>query len=100
MSALHVWQRHSLTRHEGQRLEAGSPVAGVHTRRMTTLSTRPVSLRPSGLAESPLLLIGLAVRLCVVELAIEVLEKLGFRILGIMRTMVTRTRSRGSRAFY
>jgi len=44
------------------------------TRRMTTFRTKPVSLRPSGLAESPLLRIGLVLRLLVVELVVELLE--------------------------
>lgn len=48
--------------------------AGGHTLMTTTPSTRPVSLRPSGLAESPLLLIGLAFRLFGDELVFELLE--------------------------
>jgi hypothetical protein len=57
------------------------------TRRMTTFTTRPVSLRPSGVATSPLVPIGLALRLLEVELVFALLEKPGFRRLGIMRTM-------------
>lgn len=60
------------------------------TRIITTLRTRPVSLRPSGLTTSPLVPIGLVLRLLAVELAVGVLlllEKLGFRRLGMMRTM-------------
>jgi hypothetical protein len=57
------------------------------TRIMTTFTTRPVSLRPSGVARSPLFPIGLALRLLEVELVFVLLEKPGFRRLGIMRTM-------------
>jgi hypothetical protein len=41
------------------------------TFRITVLSIKPVSLRPSGLAESPLFLIGLALRLFVAELVFK-----------------------------
>ena len=46
------------------------------TRIITTLRANPFpsSLRPSGLTESPLFRIGLALRLFAVELAAEVLE--------------------------
>lgn len=46
-----------------------------------------MSLRPSGLAESPLYRIGLALRLLAVELVDELLEKPDLRRLGMMRTM-------------
>lgn len=68
--------------------------AGFRTRRMTTLRARPLSLRPSGLAESPLLRMGLVLRLLVVELVLELLEKPDFRRLGMMRTMAGETRGR------
>jgi hypothetical protein len=61
---------------------------------MTTLTVRPVSLRPSGLAESPLFRMGLALRLLVVELVLVLLEKPDFRRLGMMRTMASETRGR------
>lgn len=47
-------------------------VQGLHTRRTLTVSTRPLSTRPSGLAVSPLLLcIGLALRVLAPELGLE-----------------------------
>lgn len=69
------------------------------TRRMTTLSARPLSLRPSGLAESPLLLMGLAFRLWAVELAAELLEMPVLSRLGMMRTMA-KEGNRGAAAIY
>jgi hypothetical protein len=51
---------------------------------MTALTTKVLS---RGLVGSPLDRIGLALRLLVVELVLEALEKLGFRRLGMMRTM-------------
>ena len=67
------------------------------TRRMTTFTNRLLSLRPSGLAGSPLAGIGLALRLLVVELVLEVLEKPDFRRLGMMRTMAGGAGSTGGR---
>ncbi len=64
---------------------------------MTTFTNRLLSLRPSGLAGSPLARIGLALRLLVVELVLEVLEKPDFRRLGMMRTMVGGAGSTGGR---
>lgn len=52
-----------------------------HTCMILTSRTKPVSLRPSGLAESPLLRIGLVLLL----VAKELLDDL--RRFGIMRTM-------------
>lgn len=52
-----------------------------HTCMILTSRTRPVSLRPSGLAESPLLRIGLVLLL----VAKELLDDL--RRFGMMRTM-------------
>ena len=46
----------------------------IRTLRITTFRISPLSLRPSGLAESPLFRIGLALRLFVLELAAELLE--------------------------
>lgn len=43
--------------------------------------------------------IGLALRLLVVELVLEVLEKLDFRRLGMMRTMAGGAGSTGDRRF-
>lgn len=56
---------------------------------MTTFRTRPVSLRPSGPAASPFVPIGLVLRLLEVELVVGLLEKPGFRRLGMMRTMAS-----------
>jgi hypothetical protein len=67
---------------------ASSQVPGLRpTRRMTTWRASPVSRRPSGLEESPLFRIGLALRLFVMELAVE-LAIPDFRRVGRMRTMV------------
>lgn len=54
---------------------------------MTTFRTRLVSLRPSGLAESPLLRIGLVLRLLAAELAAELLVD-AFSRFGMIRTML------------
>jgi hypothetical protein len=61
--------------------------ARIRTLRITTLRRSPFSLRPSGLAESPLLRIGLALRLFAAELAVEVAE-VDLRRLGMMRTIL------------
>jgi hypothetical protein len=60
-----------------------------------TFRTSPLSLQPSGLDESPLLRIGLVLRLFAVELVAELLEKLDLRRLGMMRTMVGSRVARG-----
>jgi hypothetical protein len=66
--------------------QPSSPVT--RTRMTTTFKIRPLSLLlPSGLAGSPLLRIGLVLRLLGVELAAELLLKPGLSRLGIMRTM-------------
>lgn len=57
-----------------------------HTFRMTTLRYKPVSLRPSGLAESRLLLIGLEPRLFGVDDGLLERED-DLRRCGIIRTM-------------
>lgn len=58
---------------------------GIHTFSMTTFNTNPVALRPSGLAESPLFLIGLTLRLFVVDGLFE--RVADFNRCGMMRTI-------------
>lgn len=58
-----------------------------------------MSLRPSGLAVSPLLRIGLVLRLLGAELVVELLEKPDLRRLGMMRTMAGAGR-RGVRCWF
>lgn len=55
---------------------------------ITILTARPVSFWPSGLAESPLPLIGLVLRLSIAGLQLG-LDVFGFNRLGMMRTMAT-----------
>ncbi len=55
---------------------------------MTVLKVRPFSLRPSGLAESPLFRMGLALRLLVAEPDVLLLDD-GLSRVGIIRTMLT-----------
>lgn len=60
----------------------------INTFSMTILRTKPVvSLRPSGLAESPLLLIGLGLRLIVAEPEVRFARVDDFRRCGMIRTM-------------
>lgn len=71
----------------------------IHTFSITMLSIKPVSFRPSGLAESPLLLIGLGLRILVAEPEVR-FARVDFRRCGMIRTIFNcrRTKSRGKQA--
>lgn len=64
------------------------------TFKITVLSINPVSLRPSGLAESPLFLIGLALRLFAAEPLFK--RDDDFNRCGMMLTIFKRRDSRGA----